>query len=71
MAVLGVTRPIDLARELDLTKQAINSWQEDLTKRQRDTLQAELFRRLTESGLVKKATVKAAVAAMRKSAVQV
>ncbi len=38
-------RPIDLARALGLTKQAINSWSDPLTKSQRDRVQAELYRR--------------------------
>ena len=45
MQVLGVTRPVDLARELALTKQAINSWSNPLTDMQRDRVQALLWRR--------------------------
>lgn len=38
-------RPIDLARALNLSKQAIHSWSDPLTDMQRDRVQAELWRR--------------------------
>ena len=45
MEKLGVARPIDLARCLGLTKQAINSWSDPLSKHQIDRVHAELWRR--------------------------
>lgn len=43
IALFG-TRPIDLARALGLTKQAINSWGDPLTPHQIDRVQAHLWR---------------------------
>jgi len=45
MRLMGVERPIDLARSLGLSKQAINSWDDPLSVRQRDRVHAELWRR--------------------------
>lgn len=45
MRLLGVGRPIDLAKTLGLSKQAINSWSDPLTGRQADRVHAELWRR--------------------------
>lgn len=65
MAALGVTRPVDLARVLNLTKQAINSWDDPLTDQQRDRVQAEQWRRLVRSGLVTDPVLKAIAGAAK------
>lgn len=40
------TRPVDLARACNLSRQAIHSWPEELRQSQIDSVQAALFRRL-------------------------
>ena len=40
------TRPVDLARACELSRQSIYSWPESLRKSQLDSVQAALFRRL-------------------------
>lgn len=42
----GVARPIDLARAVGLTRQAINTWGDTLSDTQRDRVQAALYREL-------------------------
>lgn len=45
MRLMGVARPVDLARELGISKQAINSWSDPMTPMQIDRVHAELWRR--------------------------
>lgn len=49
MRLLGVDRPVDLAKAVGLTKQAINSWSDPLTVRQANRVHAELWRRSQEA----------------------
>ena len=54
------TRPIDLARACRLSRQAINSWPEELRQSQIDSVQAALFRRLPAKAQAKAAMAGAA-----------
>ena len=54
------TRPIDLARACRLSRQAINSWPDDLRQSQIDKVQAALFRRMPSKAKAKAVTAGAA-----------